>query len=59
MLKASGLNDQDQASFATAYLSHRGSAVDLWKSALHAGLDDVMVRMLQAPGQGVVSDGQQ
>lgn len=51
MLKASGLNDQDQAKFAAAYLDHRGSPADLWQSARQAGLDDVKVRKLQLQGK--------
>ncbi|SLK00937.1 neuraminidase-like domain-containing protein [Arthrobacter sp. P2b] len=51
MLKASGLNDQDQAKFATAYLDHRGSPGDLWKSVHQAGLNDVQVRKLQLQGK--------
>jgi hypothetical protein len=51
MLKASGLNDQDQAKFATAYLSNRGSPADLWQSARQAGLDDVQVGKLQLQGK--------
>ena len=51
MLKASGLNDQDQAKFATAYLTHRGTPSDLWESARQAGLDDVKVRKLQLQGK--------
>lgn len=51
MLKASGLNDQDQAKFATAYLDHRGSPADLWVNARKAGLDDVQVGKLQLQGK--------
>lgn len=51
MLKASGLNDPDQAKFATAYLDHRGSPADLWDSARKAGLDDVQVSKLQLQGK--------
>ena len=51
MLKASGLNDQEQANFATAYLGHRGAPADLWDSARKAGLDDVQVGKLQLQGK--------
>lgn len=51
MLKASGLNDQDQAKFATAYLGHHGSPAELWDSARKVGLDDVKVRKLQLQGK--------
>jgi 5-hydroxyisourate hydrolase-like protein (transthyretin family) len=51
MLKASGLNDQEQAKFATAYLGHRGAPADLWDSARKAGLDDVQVGKLQLQGK--------
>ena len=51
MLKASGLNDQDQAKFASAYLGHRGSPADLWDSARKAGLDDVQVGKLRLQGK--------
>ena len=51
MLKASGLNDQDQAKFKTAYLDHRGQPADLWLNARKAGLDDVQVGTLQLQGK--------
>ncbi|MFD2404794.1 hypothetical protein ACFSVK_01825 [Azorhizophilus paspali] len=51
ILRVSGLNDQDQEKFATAYLNHRGSPADLWDSARKAGLDDVKVRKLQLQGK--------
>lgn len=51
MLKASGLNEQDQETFSTTYFAHRGSPADLWLSARQAGLDDVEIGKLQLQGK--------
>ncbi|WP_337287743.1 neuraminidase-like domain-containing protein [Candidatus Methylomirabilis sp.] len=51
LLKASGLDDDAQARFATVYLRHRGNGAQLWDEARRAGLDDAQIGKLQLQGK--------
>jgi hypothetical protein len=51
LLKASDLDDDVQAKFASVYFSHRGDSTQLWEEARNAGLDDIQVGRLQLQGK--------
>lgn len=50
-LKASNLNNDAQAKFASVYHSHGDNATKLWEEARKVGLEDTQVRKLQLQGK--------
>ena len=51
LLRASGLDEQTQAKFATVFLRHRGDGARLWEEAERAGLNEAQIGRLQLQGK--------
>jgi ribosomal protein L7/L12 len=51
LLRASGLSETAQRSFASVYLNHGGDSEGLWQRAREVGLDEPQIQKLQLQGK--------